>query len=213
LIELLVVIAIIAVLAGMIFPIMKAVNTARTRSRAQSELTQIETAIETYKIRNGQYPPDNNGTYTLNQLYFELAGTTLSNGVYKTLDGSCQIDATQVSNVFKNVSGFVNCTGGAGGDEGQVAKDFLIGLRPDQTAELDSGAKVLVGPVLWPAGGYQPVPSPPAKTAGINTWCYNSSHPINNPNGYDLWIDVMIGGKINRVCNWSKKVLVVTSAL
>ena len=213
LIELLVVVAIIGILAGMIFPVIRAVNNNKIKSRAQAELTQIETAIQLYKIKNGLYPPDNNGLYTLNPLYFELMGTTLSNGVYKTLDGSCQIEAGQVSNVFKNVSGFSNCTRGAGGDEGQVATAFLNSLRPDQIAELDSGAKVLVGPVPWPAGGYQPVPTPPAKTAGINTWCYNSSHPANNPGSYDLWIDVMIGGKINRICNWSKQAIVVTSAL
>jgi prepilin-type N-terminal cleavage/methylation domain-containing protein len=155
LIELLVVIAIIAILASMIFPISGAVNKAKIRSRALAELTQIETAIAQYQIKLGHYPPDNTGLYTTNQLFFELMGTTLNNGVYKTLDGSCQLDATQVSNVFRNVSGFVNCTRGAGGDEGQIATAFLNALRPDQTAELDSGAKLLVGPVIWPAGGYQ----------------------------------------------------------
>ena len=211
LVELLVVIAIIALLAGMIFPITGAVTRARIRSRAQAELTQIETYIEAYKIKLGHYPLDNNGYYTTNQLFYELSGTTLNNGVYKTLDGSATIDASAVSNVFKNVSGFVNCTRGGGGDEGGAAEAFLKGPKPEQLAELDSGAKVLVGPIPWPAGSYQPMPMPPAQTAGLNPWCYNSSHPTNNPTTYDLWIDVMVGGKTNRVCNWSKTVLTVSS--
>ncbi len=211
LVELLVVIAIIAVLASMIFPIMGAVNRAKIRSRSQAELTQIETAIEQYKIKQGHYPPDNGNYWTTNQLFFELLGATLNNGVYKTLDGSCQIDASAVSNIFQNVGGFVNCTRGSGGDEGGVANAFLNALKPDQIAELDSGAKVLVGPVPWPAGSYQPLPVPPAKAVGLNPWCYNASHPTNNPSTYDLWIDVMIGGKTNRICNWSKQALVVSS--
>jgi len=210
LIELLVVIAIIAILASMIFPITWAVNRAKIRSRGQAELTQIETAIEQYKIKHGHYPPDNAGYWTTNQLFFELSGTTLNNGVYKTLDGSCQIDASAVSNVFRNVGGFVNCTRGGGGDEGGVATRFLNSLKPDQTAELDSGARVLVGPVAWPEGAYQPMPVPPAKVVGLNPWCYNASHPTNNPSTYDLWIDVMIGSKTNRISNWSKQAMVVS---
>ena len=211
LIELLVVIAIIALLAAMIFPVLGAVNKVKIRSRTQAELTQIETAIESYKIKQGHYPPDNGGYWTTNQLFFELLGTTLNNGVYKTLDGSCQINASAVSNTFQNVAGFVNCTRGGGGDEGGVATAFLNALKPDQIAELDSGAKVLVGPVVWPAGYYQPMPMPPAKVVGLNPWCYNASHPTNNPSTYDLWIDVMVGGKTNRISNWSKRAIVVSS--
>src|SRR6266567_2938788 len=77
LIELLVVIAIIAVLAALIFPIASVVTRARIRARTQAELTQIETAIEQYKIKQGHYPPDNGGYWTTNQLFFELLGTTL----------------------------------------------------------------------------------------------------------------------------------------
>jgi hypothetical protein len=37
----------------------------------------------------------------------------------------------------------------------------------------------------------------------LNPWRYNSSHPTNNTGGYDLWVDLVIRGKTNRVCNWS----------
>src|SRR5438093_12291165 len=59
LIEMLVVIAVITILAAMIFPITRAVNRTKVRSRAQAELTQIESAIELYKAKHGFYPPDN----------------------------------------------------------------------------------------------------------------------------------------------------------
>src|SRR5438309_4719375 len=91
LIELLVVIAVIAILAALVIPITGAVNAARTKARARTELTEIETAIERYKAKLGHYPPDNPGNAVLNQLYYELSGTTLSNGVYTTLDGSTQL--------------------------------------------------------------------------------------------------------------------------
>ena len=39
----------------------------------------------------------------------------------------------------------------------------------------------------------------------INPWRYNSTNPTNNPGGFDLWVDIYVGGKTQRVSNWSKK--------
>src|SRR5882762_9028780 len=92
LIELLVVIAIIAVLAAMLFPAGSAMKKRATLSRARAELDQVATAIESYKAKLGHYPPDNAANPVLNQLYYELVGTTIvSPGFYKTLDGSTNI--------------------------------------------------------------------------------------------------------------------------
>src|SRR5215471_8225365 len=78
LIELLVVIAIMAILAALIIPITGAVTRAKLRSRTRAELRSIETAIEDYKTKKGFYPPDNpNNNSYLNQLYYELSGTTI----------------------------------------------------------------------------------------------------------------------------------------
>jgi len=38
----------------------------------------------------------------------------------------------------------------------------------------------------------------------LNPWHYVSTNPTNNPGSYDLWVDVLIGTKTNRVSNWSK---------
>jgi hypothetical protein len=43
----------------------------------------------------------------------------------------------------------------------------------------------------------------------INPWRYNSVSPVNNPKSYDLWVDILIGGKTNRICNWSDKYIVL----
>src|SRR5712691_3910296 len=86
LIELLVVVAIIALLASMLFPILRAVNKAKLLSRAKGELVQVETYIEIYKTRLGHYPPDNRSPLDNklnpgpNQLYYELAGTAMVSG-------------------------------------------------------------------------------------------------------------------------------------
>ena len=79
LIELLIVIAIIAILAAMIIPVTGAVNRAKIKSKAHAELEHVATAIELYKAKLGHYPPDNPGYPALNQLYFELVGTTFTN--------------------------------------------------------------------------------------------------------------------------------------
>jgi prepilin-type N-terminal cleavage/methylation domain-containing protein len=215
LIELLVVIAIISLLAAMLIPITGAVNRNKMRARARAEMAQIETGILDYKTKLNFYPPDNRTNPSVNQLYYELLGTTLDgSGVYTTLDGSSKIQASQVASTF-GVGGFMNATKGAGSDEGQPATPFLKGIRPGQIGELSGtgglATRLLVGPVAWPASSsFQPVPMPPARTAGLNPWRYNSSSPTNNPGSYDLWMDIMIGGKINRICNWSQRALVVT---
>jgi hypothetical protein len=45
----------------------------------------------------------------------------------------------------------------------------------------------------------------------MNPIRYNSSSPTNNPNSYDLWIDVVIDGKTNRISNWSKERVIVST--
>ena len=45
----------------------------------------------------------------------------------------------------------------------------------------------------------------------LNPWRYNSSSPTNNPNSYDLWVDVLIGGKTNRFSNWSRQPTIVNT--
>ena len=84
LIELLVVISIIGVLAAFTFPVMERLKRRQYINKTQAEMAQLETAIDRYKAAYGFYPPGNPATPTtdhlsqrlINQLYFELLGTT-----------------------------------------------------------------------------------------------------------------------------------------
>jgi prepilin-type N-terminal cleavage/methylation domain-containing protein len=224
LVEMLIVIGVIALLAAMIFPIAGAVKRTQIRTRARGELAQMVLAIEAYHDKFGYYPPDNAPNYVTNQLYFELLGTTnigtAAAPVYRTLDESAQVAAASFNTVFgPNVSGFMNCARGGGGDEGPTAVSFLRGLKPGQVGELvqpspPPGAppvKLLVG-ISWPADNpYPPMTAPPAKAAGLNPWRYNSSNPIKNPKSFDFWIDVMVGSHTERICNWSEQPLIVAA--
>jgi prepilin-type N-terminal cleavage/methylation domain-containing protein len=213
LIELLIVISVIALLAALTFPAVRGARLSVMRSRARSEMTQIETAIERYKDKLGYYPPDNPTNWAMNQLYYELLGTTLSNKVYSTLDGSAQFPDSPTS--FKNafgaastVSGFMNCARAGRGDEAPSAMSFLTGLKPGQIMVLtnSTGAQLctilvcaLDGPLVQTSTG----------ASKINPWRYNSSKPYYNTKSFDLWIDVIAGNKTNRICNWSDKPITV----
>jgi len=213
LIELLVVLAIIGVLAAMIIPIVGAVNARKQISTAQTQLKGIELAIDGYKTKLGYYPPDNPNNPVTNQLYFELMGTT-NNGAgaakspdtWGTMDGSAQIGTTtspNISQVF-GVSGFANTSTRAHSDDtGAAAGTFLNNLTPDQVGLIDPALpniKILVCKVPWPL---EKTPAVVQNNPSMNPFRYNSSHPTNNVGSYDLWVDLVIKGRTNRVCNWS----------
>jgi len=212
LVELLVVIAVIAALAALTFPAVRAAKISALRARAKSEMVQIETAIERYKDKLGYYPPDNRiasnpDPYALNQLYYELLGTTNANGVFRTLDGSAQINAPALPTVFgPNVTGFMNCVRGGGGDDVPSGAAFLSGLKPSQFLALTTPDCTVLGSKLEGPLEYQN-----AQGVKVNPWRYNSSSPRHNPQSYDLWIDVTVGEKTNRICNWSDKPQVVSA--
>jgi len=208
---------VIAALAALTFPAVRAAKLSTMRARAKSELMQLETAIERYKDKLGYYPPDNQITgnpdrYALNQLYYELLGTTnigtVAAPVYVTLDGSARVDGSSLNAVFgPNVTGFMNCARGGSDEEAPGGAAFLRGLKPSQFLAISTPTAATVlgssieGPLMYLN----------AQNIRINPWRYNSSGPRNNPKSFDLWIDVMAGGKTNRICNWSEKPLVVSA--
>ena len=220
LIELLVVISIIAVLAALILPVAGQVKRQAILHNAQAEMSQIETAIERYKSAYGFYPPCSSVTMSntpINQLYYELVGTTniaapAANPVYQVLgDPSQQLTGGQVSNVFA-VSGFMNCNKSGGDESASHAQDFLPDLKPRQIVEnITNNAVPNVGFTLLvsSAGGPDPAYQPLGQgTQDINPWRYNSANPTNNPGSYDLYIQLRIAGKTNLICNWTKQVQV-----
>lgn len=61
LIELLVVIAIIAILASLVLSTAGFIQKKAARARAEAEIKALESALESYKADNGDYPVGNNG--------------------------------------------------------------------------------------------------------------------------------------------------------
>lgn len=227
LIELLVVITIMAVLAALIFPAFGAIKRRATITKAQTELQEVRTAIELYKDKLGFYPPDNPGLPALNPLYYELLGTAqLDAATYETLDKTARVPVGSLARAFSGVdtnnnvvpsgvSGFINRTRGAG-DESVPAKSFLRSLKPGQYAVgRNNGVelRLLTCTVPWPNS----LPSvlstfvPDDASVKPNPWRYVSSNPTNNPGSYDLWVDVVIRGKTNRISNWSQQAQIVAT--
>jgi prepilin-type N-terminal cleavage/methylation domain-containing protein len=220
LIELLVVISVIAILAAFSIPVLKSVKRNQYLKQTQAQMAQIETAIENYKTTYGFYPPghpgfnpNNSATWDVayfNPLYYELIGTTLTNGTFVTLDGSTSILATDLATAPApgplGVSGFANCTKGSGEDS-TPAKNFLPDLSPNQYSLFitnNNYAGIRLALLLGSAGGpdqaYKPL-----GVADLNPWRYVCPG-IKNPNSYDLWMQLNIAGTANLVCNWTKQV-------
>jgi len=206
--------AVIALLAGLTFPAVQGVKRSAIRTRAKNELRAVETVLERFQQKIGYYPPDNPNNYALNQLYYELLGTTnvgtANAPVYMTLDGSARISASELTKAFGNkITGFANCSRAGRGDDTAGGVAFVDKLKSSQFLSM----QVLASPpVSWTVLGSSiegPLEFQNDQHVKINPWRYNSSSPLHNPKTYDLWIDVTVGNKTNRICNWSDQPLVV----
>jgi prepilin-type N-terminal cleavage/methylation domain-containing protein len=203
LIELLVVIAIIGVLAALILPVGAAMKRNATIKKAQAELQQIAFAIDAYKEKQGFYPPENPIDAVQNALYYELLGTRLEGRTFPTLvtlDGSARITPAGAKLVFGS-EGFANCTRGLNADDAPAAKSFLTQLRPTQWGEFvprpNITNRLLTCSVRW------------APDNTINPWHYRAASATNNAGSFDLWINIFLGGKTNRISNWNKQPQIV----
>jgi prepilin-type N-terminal cleavage/methylation domain-containing protein len=208
LIELLVVISIIGILAGFTIVGLGAVKRQQAIKTATGEMQQISGALEQFKAKYGFYPKSNINPYQ-NPLYYELHGVTRSvNGIvtyYTLLDGSSTIKEADFITGF-NVGGVVNCTRGSGEDVAS-AKDFLAGspkpLKITTTQPTGSFYVTnLVSSVRGPDDDYRPFGSTVLDANPFRYICPGT----NNPNSYDLWIQLKIGGKTNLICNWKSGV-------
>jgi prepilin-type N-terminal cleavage/methylation domain-containing protein len=207
LIELLVVIAIMAILASFTMAVLHGISSTKYRSIAGAELGQIENALEDYKAKYGAYPPSNPNPrgITLPPLYYELCGVTNNGTYFITLDNSAQIPVTQVPTAL-GVGGFVNCSKGSG-EDATPAKNFLQGLKQNRigsvVAPISGGIAVsnLVTSVGGPDLSYTPL-----GIQNVNPFRY--IYPgTNNPASYDLYVQIVISGQTNLICNWSKEVI------
>jgi len=86
-----------------------------------------------------------------------------------------------------NAAGFVNAS-----PDNSETKNFYKTLKPGQYLTLTNPANVAFTLLAVPYKG----PITP------NTWRYNASMPAHNPDSFDLWADVIIGGKTITIGNW-----------
>jgi prepilin-type N-terminal cleavage/methylation domain-containing protein len=203
LIEMLVVIGVIAILAAMIVGGVSYAGRIKVDKRAEGELNQLMTAIEAYKAKKGFYPPSNPTNETMAPLFYELLGARKieKDQSYQTLDGASSIPISQLARAY-GVSGFVNSTeaavASAGDPDSATAETFHHNLKPTQTQTIEDNRVYLGIPYDGPEGG------------GFTRWRYNSSDrnapvsgmPRRNKDGYDLWIELKVGGKTNIYGNW-----------
>jgi len=210
----LVVISVIAILAALIFPVVASVKKQGILNRTRTEMEQIATALEGYKGKKGFYPPGNADTQNqaLSSLYYELCGALYTNNppqYFQVLRGSEVISATDLGTLFALSqpfgvlnSSYVSNPQNNTEVQAAEAQRFLGPLRAGQSLLVQQGpvqcsvlGVVQEGPLMFQG----------AMGSGgkINPWRYDPAG-TNNPNGYDLWVDITIGSKNYRVSNWSK---------
>ncbi len=219
LIELLVVIAIIALLAGLVLGGASIASARMRTTRAQAELGALTTAIDAYKAKKGYYPPcnvsNNVVVTTKSSLFYELTGVisalTNNNTSFHSQVSQENLTSLQVQ-FFFGTGGILNSS-----PDATEIQNFFTSMRKDQYGS------ILINPNQNPGPTYSvmtlSVHGPKDLTAGVtgsqifNFWHYVSPNdvrpPQHNPDTYDLWTDILIAGKTNRISNWSKEPQIV----
>ena len=211
LIELLVVIAIIGVLAGLLLPISGIATTKMRIARVKAELNNYITAIESYKSEVGEYPPDNGllrslsaarqpndyrTNAALSPLYYELTGAVFTNQQFHTVAGEV-IRPAELKKVF-NQDGIRNSARSRANIEykGFSPKPSQTGvLHPNRVGSREE-VEIFVVPVPGPV-------TVQGKSGKLNPWFYDaSSTNRHNRASFDLWAEILVGGKTNIIGNW-----------
>lgn len=175
LIEMLVVIAIIGILAALITAGLSRAGGDKVRKRVRTELEGLVAIIGRYNQVHGYYPQDNRNNTALSPLYHELTRTAIPDGF---------------TNDFA-VNGIANL--------GTKSENFHKNLKPSGYALYKKNGADEAYLLVVPYKGPNPFPGPDGP---INPWHYRSSNPVHNPDSFDLWAEVVIGGKTNIIGNW-----------
>jgi prepilin-type N-terminal cleavage/methylation domain-containing protein len=200
LIEMLVVIGIIGILAALILGISGIAASKMRRAKAEAERDALVTAIQSYKNKKGFYPPDNTNSTILSPLFYELTGTVSLNGAYKSLVTGETFASVSIPSIF-GVGGFLNSSA----DSTEVQNFCPTIGKSSRTASFKVPASGVTYTLFCISLKGPPQTNPiDGKVFELNVWNYVSTNPTNNPGSYDLWMDVLYGGKTNRISNWSK---------
>jgi prepilin-type N-terminal cleavage/methylation domain-containing protein len=208
LVELLVVISIIGTLAGLVVGLAGLASRKSKETRVRGELNQYITAIETYKLEHGFYPPDNartveNPIYArTNQLFYELAGAVFKtdgkrppSAVFQVVNKNTQISPSTLSNYF-GTTGIAN----SARDKRDI-KFQSLHFKEGQYKTL-AGANA-VDILVVPTKG--PLEIPGANGDKLNPWLYDaSSTNRHNRQTFDLWAEIIIGKQTNIIGNWKQ---------
>lgn len=173
LIEMLVVIGIIGLVAALVVGGAGHFRETSVRAKVQTELKQLENAIDLYHKKYGFYPQSHGAAIpdpARAPLYYELTGVSAPAGVLP----------------YFQVKGVVN-------ELGKEGQDFFpnIGVEGKNYKIVDQASHALGLTV-----GY------PGPDGDINRWRYVSKNPTNNTESYDLWAEVQVGGKKIVIGNW-----------
>ncbi|MDB6022586.1 MAG: hypothetical protein JWQ04_2443 [Pedosphaera sp.] len=207
LVELLVVIAIIGLLAGLIAGLAGTATSKMRQSRVEAERDALITAIGRYQKNKGFYPPDNTNDTVQTPLFYELTGTTVifSSGnppAPDTFQSPISQESFKVQNMLSDfgIGGFINSS-----SDPTAVFNFYDSLKTTQHEIIITNGLTFTVLGVQVAGPLEMQPAP-GKGGNylINPWHYNSSHPTNNVDSYDLWMDVKYSGKTNRISNWTK---------
>lgn len=210
LIELLAVIAIIALLAGIILSTAGIATFKSRESRMRAEHGKVVTAIDSYKLELGNYPPDNQTPGTMdrheragkNSLYYELSGCTFKNdngGTFVTQNQQEEIRASELKTAF-GVSGVENSA--------RNKRDVPwrgVNFRPNQIGELAGydDAEVLIVPLPGPHQLKKKAAAGSTTTPMLNPFFYDaSSTNRNNADTYDLWTEYTTRDGTKVIGNW-----------
>lgn len=210
LIELLAVIAIIAVLAGLVLGTAGIGIFKSREARMKAEHGKIVTAIESYKLELGNYPPDNQTPGNMdrheragkNSLYYELSGCTFENadgGTFVTQNQQERIKAIDLKNAF-GVTGVENSA--------RNKRDVPFrgeNFRPNQIAELDlpGDVEVLIAPLPGPHELDKKPAAGSTTKVKVNPFFYDaSSTNRNNADTYDLWSEYKTRDGVRVIGNW-----------
>ncbi len=213
LVELLMVISVIGILASFTVGLARLASTRMKESRVRAELAQLVTAIDNYHATLGFYPPDNRSPNAVdktvnsvtNALFYELAGTTLTNAdtAFVTKNGAELIPVISGVRSYFRAGGFAN----SGRDPKEVKSFF--NPKEKQIGQISDvpDVDVLVAPVEWPLNkGFVPPFNDvnlPDKVKKLNPWRYDaSSTNRHNMKGFDLWAEYVVGNQIKVIGNW-----------
>jgi len=195
-----VVISIMAILGALVVGLARRAADHKRLARVQAELSKWATMIDAYQNKLGFYPPsnpDNPFGPAVHPLFYELAGASINdaNQTYTTYTTGYSSGETISNSVVKQVFGLAGLVNAA--SEKGEAVSFGKNIQAGDVISLTNAG--WDGPVTLPRVSVEGPPPYP-----VNVWHYDSKHPTHNTNSYDLWAEIMVGGKTNIIGNWKR---------